>query len=53
MEMLTHAQIEGLRTFDTPTICNAIERFGLRSKIEGNMSPEIKCILPYGKTMIG
>ncbi|MHC1758976.1 MAG: RraA family protein [Negativicutes bacterium] len=51
--MLTQAQIEGLRTFDTPTIANAIEMFALRSKTEGIMTPEIKCILPYGKTMIG
>jgi regulator of RNase E activity RraA len=50
---LTQAQLEGLRTFDTPTISNAIERFGIRSKSEGVMTPEIKCILPYGKTMIG
>jgi len=53
MSILTQAQLEGLRGFDTPTIANAIERFGLRSKIEGFMSSDIKCILPYGKTMIG
>ncbi len=51
--LLTAAQIEGLRGFDTPTIANAIERFNLRSRIEGAMTPDIKCILPYGKTMIG
>jgi 4-hydroxy-4-methyl-2-oxoglutarate aldolase len=53
MENLTLAQIEGLRTFDTPTIANAIERFGLRPRTEGAMTPEIKCMLPYGKTMVG
>lgn len=54
MPNLTLAQIEGLRTFDTPTIANAIERFGLYSRIKGFMTPDIKCILPYdGKTMIG
>ncbi len=53
MSILTTAQLEGLRTFDTPTIANAIERFGVRSRTEGAMTPEIKCILPYGKTMIG
>ncbi len=52
-KQLTAAQVAGLRGFDTPTIANAIERFGLRSRIEGAMTPEIKCILPYGKTMIG
>ncbi|MGE4283156.1 MAG: RraA family protein [Clostridia bacterium] len=53
MSILTTAQLEGLRTFDTPTIANAIERFGVRSRTEGAMTPEIKCILPYGKTMVG
>lgn len=53
MERLTMDQIEELRTFDTPTICNAMEFFGIRSKVEGFMTPDIKCILPYGKTMIG
>ena len=53
MKTLTLAQIEGLRTFDTPTIANAIERFDLRPRTEGAMTPDIKCILPYGKTMIG
>ncbi len=53
MALLTSAQIEGLRGFDTPTIANAIERFDVRPRTEGAMTPEIKCILPYGKTMIG
>ncbi len=53
MSELTQQQIEGLRMFDTPTIANAIERFNVRPRTEGAMTPEIKCILPYGKTMIG
>ncbi len=53
MNILTDAQLEGLRVFDTPTIANAIERFDVRPRTEGAMTPEIKCILPYGKTMIG
>lgn len=53
MNKLTLEQIEELRAFDTPTLCNAIEFFGVRPKIEGFMTPDIKCFLPYGKTMIG
>lgn len=53
MTILLKNQIEELRKYDTPTITNAIEFFGLRTKIEGFMNPNIKCILPYGKTMIG
>jgi regulator of RNase E activity RraA len=53
IETLTAAQIEGLRRFDTPTIANAIEFFGIRPRTEGAMTPEVQCFLPYGKTMIG
>lgn len=35
MECLTNAQLEALREFDTPTICNAIEGFGVRAKTTG------------------
>lgn len=52
-EMLSTDQIEDLRRFDTPTIANAIEFFGIRPKTEGAMTSEIQCFLPYGKTMIG
>lgn len=34
-------------------MCNALEFFGIRSKTEGFMTPDIHCILPYGKTMVG
>ncbi len=53
MPLLTKEQLEELMSFDTPTISNAIERFNIRSKIEGFMSPDIKCILPCKKTIIG
>lgn len=39
MEPLTAAQLEALRQFDTPTICNAIEGFGVRAKTEGFTRP--------------
>jgi regulator of RNase E activity RraA len=37
MEYLSQAQIEELRKFDSPTICNAIECFGIRKNTEGYM----------------
>lgn len=39
MEPLTAAQLEALRKFDTPTICNAIEGFGVRARTEGFTRP--------------
>ena len=53
MNKLTEKQIDELKKYDTPTIANAIEFFGLRSRTEGIMNQSIKCILPNGKTMIG
>jgi 4-hydroxy-4-methyl-2-oxoglutarate aldolase len=51
--LLTKEQLEELREFDSPTISNAIERFDIRPRTEGFMGPEIKCIIPYPKPMIG
>ena len=53
MTTLTKAQLEELREFDTPTVSNAIESFKIRSRTEGFMGPEIKCILPCEKPIIG
>lgn len=53
MPLLTMEQIEELRKFDTPTVSNAIERFNLRPRTEGFMSPQIKCVLSYDKPIIG
>lgn len=53
MQKLTLEQLEEIRNFDVPTINNALERFNLRSKVEGYMSPLIKQIIPYERTMIG
>jgi hypothetical protein len=38
--------MEHLRTIDTPTICNAIERFGIRPKASGFAPVEIRCLFP-------
>ncbi len=53
MTILSPAQLEELRNFDTPTIANAIERFKIRPNTEGFMGPEIKCILPLDRPIIG
>jgi regulator of RNase E activity RraA len=53
MKYLAEAQLEELRQFDTPTVCNAIEKFKLRSKTEGYTSPAIKAIYPDRKPIVG
>ena len=52
-EILTKLQLEELKKFDTPTICNAIESFNIRKNTEGYMKPDIKCIIPYKEPVIG
>jgi regulator of RNase E activity RraA len=49
--MLTGDQLDYLRRFDTPTIANALERESLRKvhgrgRLEGVMTPKIRCIFP-------
>jgi regulator of RNase E activity RraA len=51
--MLTIEQLEELKHFDSPTVCNAIERFDVRSKAEGFLSHKITQITPYEGPMIG
>lgn len=53
MKYLNRKQLEELRSFDSPTIANAIERFDLRPRSEGFMGPEIGQILPYDKPLLG
>ena len=53
MKLLNKSQIEELKQFDTPTVCNAIERFNLRSKISGFMNPKIKAIFPDRGPIVG
>lgn len=42
MELLTKEEIEGLRAFDTPTICNAIEGFKIRDRTVGFTRPGLQ-----------
>lgn len=53
MERLSAEQLNELKQFDSPTVCNALERFGLRPKNEGFLSHRIKQIQPYGTPLIG
>jgi regulator of RNase E activity RraA len=53
MEPLEPAVLDRLRTFNTPTVANAIEVFDVRPRNEGFMRPEIHCIFPRMGVMVG
>lgn len=53
MSLLTPEQIVELKQFDTPTVCNAIEWFGLRSRIEGFANSSIRSIFPDREPLVG
>lgn len=53
MTHLSLAQIEALRAIDTPTVCNAIETFDVRGRVEGFFGMNIRCLLPQLGTMVG
>ena len=50
---LTPEQLEALKAIDTPTICNAIEPFNVRERVEGFMGMNIRSLTPEFGTMIG
>jgi regulator of RNase E activity RraA len=52
-DLLTKEQIEALRSIDTPTICNAIETFKVRGRVEGFLGMDIRCLLPDLGVMVG
>ena len=52
-QVLNNAQIEALKSVDTPTICNAIEAFEERCCTEGYMGMNIRCLTPDFGTMLG
>jgi 4-hydroxy-4-methyl-2-oxoglutarate aldolase len=45
--------LEELSRYDTPTICNAIEVFGIRSRAEGFMDSRIRPAFPDFSPMVG
>lgn len=51
--VLTDEQITALKAIDTPTLCNAIETFKIRGRVEGFMGMDIRCISPELGTMVG
>ncbi|MCC8023772.1 MAG: RraA family protein [Clostridium sp.] len=53
MERLTKEQIAELEKYDTPTVCNALETFQCRSRVEGYMRPGMILRTPAGKPMVG
>ncbi|MFN2459736.1 MAG: RraA family protein [Candidatus Velthaea sp.] len=44
--LLTTDELERLRTYDTPTVANAIETFDIRPRTAGFMTPAIRSIFP-------
>src|SRR5579872_2531100 len=53
MESIEPAVLERLKTYNTPTVANAIEVFDVRPRNEGFMRPEIRCIFPNMGVMVG
>ena len=47
------AVLEALRGFDSPTVSNAIEAFGVRDLTEGYASMDLRCQLPDLEPMVG
>ena len=50
---LTDDELSALRAFSAPTICNAIEKFGVRPRTEGFTNPTIVCHFPGLGRMAG
>ena len=53
MSVLSKKQIQDLQEIDTPTICNAIEKFNVRGRVEGFLGMGIRCLSPELGTMVG
>lgn len=50
---MTTEDLIALKRYDTPTIANAIETFGIRPFSEGHMSSEIRSVFPNLGVMVG
>jgi 4-hydroxy-4-methyl-2-oxoglutarate aldolase len=53
MSRLSAQQLEALRHIDSPTVSNAVERFNVRSPVEGYGGWELRCAFPEIGTTIG
>jgi len=50
---LSANELRELQRISTPSIANAIERFNIRPRTQGFMSPEVRCMLPDLGVMVG
>ena len=50
---LTPAQLEFIRSVDSPTIANAIEAFTVRDRTEGFVGGAVRCLFPEMGVMVG
>jgi regulator of RNase E activity RraA len=50
---LSPEQLEELRSFDSPTVANAIEAFKVRDATQGFMGMDIQCLTPEFGVMVG
>jgi 4-hydroxy-4-methyl-2-oxoglutarate aldolase len=50
---LSTEQLAALRALDTPTICNAIETFKVRGRVEGFCGMDVRCLSPELGVMVG
>src|ERR1051325_8835798 len=53
MPPLTPADLDLLRKYDTPTVCNVIELFDVRPRNRGYMDQRIRCQFPELPPMVG
>jgi 4-hydroxy-4-methyl-2-oxoglutarate aldolase len=51
--LVSPEQVEALRRIDTPTVCNAVEKLGIRPPTEGYTGHEVRCLLPQLGVMVG
>jgi 4-hydroxy-4-methyl-2-oxoglutarate aldolase len=51
--ILTAAELDELRRYNTPTICNAIELFDIRPRHVGFLPHTIRCLLPNLGPIVG
>lgn len=53
MPRLTAEQLDALRQIDSPTVSNAIEQFGVRSRLDGFAGWDLRCAFPELGTTLG
>jgi regulator of RNase E activity RraA len=53
MAPLTNEEIQTLKSIDTPTVCNAIETFNVRGRVDGFPGMDIRCLFPELGPMVG